>query len=169
MPTTPEEQLDAQHWDAVDEASELIQESKYQDALYLLRDVVQADPKNPYGYFFMGVAMFEVGQLAAARDAYRAALLLSPNYVGARGSLAQVLRLLGDLRGALTEGLATLRLKQDDPDALHAVGLAYAQLDQKTPALRYLRAFLETKPEIEIAQEVRHVMAELEGPDNDND
>jgi tetratricopeptide (TPR) repeat protein len=168
MPTTHEEKLDAQHWDAVEEASELIQEGRYQDALYLLRDVAQADPKNPYAYFFMGVAMFEVGQLEASRDAYRAALRLSPYYVGARGSLAQVLRLLGDLKGAVTEGLTTLRLKQDDPDALHAVGLAYAQLDQKTPALRYLRAFLETKPEIETAQEVRQVIAELEGPDNDS-
>ena len=155
---TPE---DAARWDAVEEATELLHEERYQDALYLLRDVVKADPGNPYGYYFIGAALYELGQLAPARDAYQAAVRLSPGYVGARGSLAQVLRLLKDFRGALREAEETLRLAPDDPDALHALGLSYAALGNRGSARHYLEAFLRTRPEFEAATEVARVLEML--------
>lgn len=155
---TPKNPTDEAHWEAVEEASELIHDERFQESLYILRDIAKADPKNPYAYYFMGVALYELGQLEAARDAYRAATLLAPAYVGARGSLAQVLRLLRDHRGALKEGLTALKFSPKDPDALHAVGLAYAALGDHIPAKRYLNAFLSTKPEFEISTEVRQVL-----------
>ena len=147
--------LDGAHWDAVEEATELIQEGQHQEALYALREVLRADNRNPYAFYFMGVALYELAQLEAARDAYRAAVRLAPSYVGARGSLAQVLRRLGDNRGAINESREALRLKPDDPDALHAAGMAHAALGHRSEAARYLEAFLRTKPELESAQEAR--------------
>ncbi|MCS6900726.1 MAG: tetratricopeptide repeat protein [Myxococcales bacterium] len=162
MALTPEEQLDRAHWEAVEEVAEVLQEGQFHQALYLLRDVVRVDRKNPYVYYFMGIAFYELGQLEEARDAFRAAVKIAPGYIGARGSLAQVLRRLRDYRGAITEGKATLALRKDDPDALHALGMAYAALGQRSEARRYLEAFLRSRPEYEATQEAQLVLQLLE-------
>lgn len=152
-------------WDAVDEASELIREGKYQDALYLLRDVIKADPDNAYAFYFMGTALYEAGQLEASRDAYKAAIRVAPGYVGARGSLAQVLRMLGQHAASVREAEEALRLSPDDPDALHAAGLAHAALGDRASATHYLDRFLLTKPELEAALEARQVLEALKAGD----
>src|SRR5437763_1301370 len=74
-PKSPE---DAAHWEAVEEATELLHEERFREALVVLRDVIKANPTNPYAYYFLGVALFEVGELEPARDAYRASLRISP-------------------------------------------------------------------------------------------
>lgn len=158
---------DAEQWAAVEEATELIQEERYQDALYALRDVVKADPTNAYAYHFMGVALYEVGQMQPARDAFRVAVKLAPSYLGARTHLAQTLRKLGEHRAAIREGMEALRLAPADGDALHAVGMAHVGLGNRTEGRRYLEAFLDTKPEFEIATEVRQIIEMIrlaEGP-----
>src|SRR5262245_22971443 len=81
------DKLDAARWDAVEEATELLREERFVEAMLALRNVIQADPKNPYAYSFLGTALFDAGQREAARDAYRAAIALAPNYLGARVGL----------------------------------------------------------------------------------
>ena len=152
---------DAAHWDAVDEARELLHEEAFHEALVELRRVLEADATNPYAFHFLGVALYEVGELAPARDAYRAALRLAPEYLGARVALAHVLRMLGDAREAVKEGLAALSQAPGDSDALHAVGLAYLARDDHKAARRYLEAFLEARPEFEAAVEVRAILERM--------
>ena len=48
---------DAAHWEAVDEAAELMHEERFHEALRVLHTVVKADPTNPYAFFFMGQAI----------------------------------------------------------------------------------------------------------------
>jgi tetratricopeptide (TPR) repeat protein len=152
----------ARDWAEVEEATELLHEERFQDALYLLRDVIKANARNPYAYYFLGVALFETAQLEAARDAYRAAVKLSPDYLGARVALAHVLRMLGDLRGAITESEEALRRNPSDGDALHAAGLAHAARGDDDAARRYLHAFLASNPEFEAAAEVRAILDTIE-------
>ncbi|NUQ77025.1 MAG: tetratricopeptide repeat protein, partial [Polyangiaceae bacterium] len=83
------------HWDAVEEATELLIEERYVEALIELRRVIKNDPKNPYAFNYLGVALFETGELEAARDAYRAAIRLAPDYLAARVGLSHALRTLG--------------------------------------------------------------------------
>src|SRR4051812_18325024 len=87
---------DAAHWEAVEEAAELMQEGQYDKALVTLRDAIKASPSNPYAYNFLGHALYELNQIEPARDAYRAAVRLSPDYLGARVALSHALRRLGD-------------------------------------------------------------------------
>jgi len=155
MVLTPEEEQDRARWEAVEEIAELLQESQYQQALYLVRDAAKKDPGNPYIFYFMGVALYELSMLEPARDAFRAAVKLSPRYIGARGALAQVLRRLRDFRGAIAEGKEALKISPDDPDALHAIGMSHAAQGHRSEAQRYLEAYLRTKPELEAAQEAR--------------
>lgn len=158
---------DATHWDEVEEATELLNEQKWQEALYTLRDVIKTNPQNPYAYYFLGHALYELGQLEPARDAYRAAVRLSPSYLGARVALSQTLRMLGDGRGAIAEGEAALRQAPDDADALFALGMAHAYRGDKDAARRYLHRFLDSRPEFETAQEARSVLAGFEREDEE--
>jgi Flp pilus assembly protein TadD len=156
-----DEAKDKAQYQAVEEAQELLHEERFQEALYALRDVLKKDPTNPYGYYFLGIALFETAQLEAARDAYRAAIRLAPDYLGARVSLSHVLRMLGDLRSAIAEAEEALKRRNQDPDALHAAGLAHAARGDREAAVRYLNAFLATNPEFEAAAEVRAILDTL--------
>jgi Flp pilus assembly protein TadD len=158
-----EPKSDAQHWAQVEEAVELLQEERFREALVELRGILQGDPKNPYGYYFLGVAFYEIGELESARDAYVACLKLAPSYLGARVALCHVLRTVGDLRGAIREGLAALSQTPGDADALYAVGLAYRARGDDEAARNYLTAFLATQPQFEVAVETRAILASLEG------
>jgi len=159
---------DKAYWDAVEEATELLHEERFRDALQELRGVIQRDPQNPYAYHYLGVALYEVGELEPARDAYRACLRLAPSHLGSRVALSHVLRQLGDAKGAIKEGTTALSQSPDDPDALHAVGMAYLARGDHAPARKYLRAFLATRPEFEVQVEVQAVLAQLDQEDPEN-
>ncbi len=159
------ERDDREHWSAVEEATELLHEERYREALVELRRVLGEDPKNPYAFYFLGVAFFEIGELEPARDAYAASIKLSPKYLGARVALSHVLRQLGDVRGAIREGMAALSIAPGDGDALHAVALAHHARGDVAAARKYFEAFLATNPEFEVAVEVRGLLAEMDlGP-----
>jgi tetratricopeptide (TPR) repeat protein len=157
-----DEAKDRAHWEAVDEATELLHEERFRDALSALRDVAKADPQNPYAYYFAGVALFEMGEMEPARDAYRACVRLAPKHLGARVALTHVLRQLGDLREALKEGTTALAQEPGDVDALHAIGLVHLARGDDAAARRYFEAFLASKPELEVAMEVRGILDGLD-------
>ena len=160
---------DAVHWAAVEEATELLHEERFHEALQVLRDVIRADPGNPYAFFFLGQALYEVGELQPARDAYRAALRLAPEHLGARVSLTHVLRKLGETRDAVSEGLVALEQAPTDGDVLYALGLAYLARGDNVAARRHLEAFLRANPELETRIEVEGLLAAMEGPGPAND
>jgi tetratricopeptide (TPR) repeat protein len=161
---TGDDAADRAHWTAVEEATELLHEERFREVLAELHGVIKGDPGNPYAFFFLGVAFFEVGEIEAARDAYEACLRLAPKHLGARVALTHVRRALGDVRGAIREGMAALSIAPGDGDALYAVALAYKARGDDVAARRYLEAFLATQPEFEIATEVRGMLAEMAGP-----
>jgi len=152
---------DGAQWDAVEEAAELLHEQRFHAALVELRRVLQEDGQNAYAFYLLGIALFESGELEAARDAYRACIQLAPSHLGARVALSHVLRALGDTRAALREGMAALAQADGDGDALHAVGLAYLARGEHAAARKYLEAFLETSPEFEVETEVRSILGTL--------
>jgi tetratricopeptide (TPR) repeat protein len=161
MPFEEKSTRDAAQWEAVEEASELILEDRYPEAMLKLRDVIKAQPNNAYAYFWLGVAFFETKQLEAARDAYQAAVRVSPDYLGARVSLSHVLRQLGDLKGALAQANEALRRFPKDGEAMHAAGLAYAAQGKRGAAQKHLQGFLDSRPELEASTEVRQILEML--------
>ncbi len=167
MTTTSDDAIeDGRRWAAVEEATELLHEERFREAMVELRRVLEADPKNPYAYYFLGVAFFEVGELEAARDAYSACLRLAPRYLGARVALSHVLRMTGDSRGAVREGMTALSGTPGDPDALYALALAHHARGDDAVARKYVDAFLATNPEFEVAVEARALLASLGGDDD---
>jgi tetratricopeptide (TPR) repeat protein len=167
QPMDRRDRIDAAHWDAVEEATELLQEGRYVEALVELRQVLKADPKNPYAFHYLGVAFFETAEREAARDAYEAALRIAPDYLGARVALSNVLRMLGDAPGALRQAREALRRRPEDAEAAHAAGLAYAAVGNRPAARQHLQNFLDSKPEFEAASEVRGILEMLGLGDDD--
>jgi Tfp pilus assembly protein PilF len=155
---------DAAHWAAVEEATELLHEERYREALEALRDILRDDPENPYAFFFLGQGLYEVGELEASRDAYRAALRLAPQHLGARVALTHVLRKLGETRDAVSEGLVALQQAPTDGDVLYALGLAYLARGDNVAARRHLEAYLRSNPELETRIEVEGLLQSMEGP-----
>lgn len=172
-PPVPVDPIDAKHWEEVEEAIELIHDQHLVEAILALRDVIKRSPKNAYAFHWLGVALFESDQLEAARDAYRAALALSPKYLGARVHLSHVLRMTGDVKGALEQAEIARRQSPDDPDTWHALGLAHAQRGEPDVARQFLEMYLaKGHPEIEVQLEVRGILDRLGQPrrrdDDDN-
>jgi tetratricopeptide (TPR) repeat protein len=153
---------DAEHWAAVEDATELLHEERFREALEALHEIVKKDPSNPYAFFFTGQALYEVGELEPARDAYRACLRLAPQHLGARIALTHVLRKTGDVREAVKQGMIALEQAPADSDALYAVGLAYLSKGEKAAARRYLEAFLRGKPELETRMEVEGLLSAMD-------
>jgi tetratricopeptide (TPR) repeat protein len=160
---------DAAAWDEVEEATELMNEGRFVEALLFLRNVIKSNPRNVYAYNFLGSALFETGQFEPSRDAYRAAIRLRPGYLGARVSLSHVLRKLGDINGALSQANEALRQYPGDGDALYAAALANAARGNRKAAKKQLEGFLTTNPEYEAQLEVQQILGMLglgdqEGP-----
>jgi len=155
------EHEDAEHWNAVEHAVDLLHEQCFREALECLRDVLSKNDKNPYAFFFLGQGFYEVGEIEPARDAYCACLKLAPRHLGARVALCHVLRKLGDCRNAIKQGMIALEQAPADSDALYAVGLAYLARGDDPAARRYLEAFLKTKPEFEVRLEVEALIARI--------
>lgn len=164
-PPIPVDPVDAKYWEEVEEPIELVHDQHLVEAILALRDVIKRSPRNPYAFHWLGVALFESDQLEAARDAYRAALALSPKYHGARVHLSHVLRMLNDVRGALEHAETARRQQPDDPDVWHALGLAYAQRGEPDVARQFLEMYLaKGHPEIEVQLEVRGILDRLGQP-----
>lgn len=153
---------DREHWAAVEEATELLHEERFREALENLREVIKNDPQNPYAFFFLAQALYEVGELEPSRDAYRAVLRLAPQHLGARVALTHVLRKLGETRDAVSEGLTALEQAPTDGDALYAVGLAYVARGDNLAARRHLEAFLRSNPELETRIEVEGILQAMD-------
>ncbi len=152
---------DAAHWEAVEEACEVLLEGRFEEGLRMLRDVIKADPTNPYAYHYVGVALYELRQIEPARDAYRAAVRYAPGYLAARVALSHVLRELGDARGALSEAQEALSRFPRDGDAMRAAGLAHAALGQRKAARRQLQGYLSSSADVEDRMEVQQILEML--------
>jgi Flp pilus assembly protein TadD len=160
---------DAARWEAVEAATEMMLEGDYHDALVRLRDIIKDDPTNHYAYYYTGTALFEVGQFEAAAAAYRAAVKLAPKYVGARVGLSHSLRIIDEHKAAMTEARKALEIAPGDGDAIFALGLAQAAFGDKPSARRSIKAFLQTGPEFEAANEARAMLDKLGQPDRPED
>jgi tetratricopeptide (TPR) repeat protein len=156
-------QDDAERWAAVEEATEHLVAGEPRAAVEALAPVLAADPGNAYAHHYLGVALFELGQLEPAKAAFGAALRLSPRYLGARVAMSHTARLLGDADAAVAEAAAAIEHFPDDGDALHALGLAHAARGERALALAALRRFLDTSPELESRLEVEGLIEVLGG------
>ncbi|MGF1466249.1 MAG: tetratricopeptide repeat protein [Sandaracinaceae bacterium] len=156
---------DGMRWEAAQEGAELLREGATSAAIAELETVLGVDADNPYALYFLGSAYFEDGDFDRALKAYVLALEAAPDYLGAMVGAAHSLRMMGRLAQALRMGQQVLARSPDDADGLYVLGLVHYARGEEEKALGYLERFLETGPEIEVAQEVRGLVTILRGQD----
>ena len=154
---------DSERWDAAEEGAERLREGDAHGAVVELERVITEDPDNEYAFFFLGGAHFELGAFDKAMKAYLVALEKAPEYLGAMVGLGQTLRLLGRYDQALRMGRQVLARDKNDSDGLYLMGLIHYARGDEAAAKAYLERFLESEPEVEVAQEARGLLEILSG------
>jgi tetratricopeptide (TPR) repeat protein len=158
-----EDERDTADWEAAVEGAELVREGEHQAAIQELSALIQREPKNPYGFHFLGSAFFETKDFARALKAYLSAVELKPDYMGALMGAGWSLHSLGRYREALRVGHQVLLKSKEDSDALHLMGLCHYSMGDAAAALGYMNRFLASQPEIEVALEVQGLIKVLRG------
>ena len=156
--SSQDDAVDAARWAAVEGAVEKLMDGEHTGALAELRAVLENDGQNAYAFRYAGAALFELDQLEAARDAYRAAVSMSPLYLGAHVGLVHTLRLCEDADAAVRHAKKTLELFPHDADAMYALGLALAARGERREAVRALTRFLASNPELEVQLETKGII-----------
>jgi cytochrome c-type biogenesis protein CcmH/NrfG len=146
------------HWEAVEEAVDLLETGEVDAAIDELGRLAAEDPENEYAFHFLGNALYEKKEYEKALAAYVRALEVVPRYAGAMIGAGQALRMLGQHERAMRMGKEVLRMRKDDPDALYLLGLIAFQRGEYKLAHGLLARFLETSPEVEVRLEVEGIM-----------
>ena len=137
--------MSADRWDQVSEAVELLNEGDAEAAVQKLRVVVVHDPGNADAHYWLGKALSRLNQFGAATVALQMALRQAPSFLGAWVELALCQRELGHLDDAIRSGTRALALRDDDPDALHLLGVSHAERAAEgdfKAAVRFLERFV---------------------------
>lgn len=91
-----------------------ISEGKTETAIETTRSIITLEPRNPTRYFQLGVLLSETEQIPEAMAAYRAAIVLDPQYANARYLLALTQLRQGESAAALEQLRIVKETNQDD-------------------------------------------------------
>lgn len=158
-----DDEVHAERLDAAEEGIELLRDGETERAIAALGRLAVAQADNEYAHFFLGNAHYAAESFERALACYVRALELAPRYLGARVGAGHALRMLGDHERALRMGKEALALAKDDPDALYLVGVVLFQRGDNAAARAFLKRFLETGPELEVALEVEGMLQVIRG------
>jgi cytochrome c-type biogenesis protein CcmH/NrfG len=150
-------------WEAAQDGAELIAEGNAEEAVRVLSKLVQDQPKNEHGWFFLGAAHYELTNYEQALTAYVKALEVKPFFIGAMINAGHSLRMVGRHEQAIRMGREVLKRDKNDADALFLLGAAHFARDDGAAAIDYLERFLDTRPEAEVATEARGMLQVLRG------
>ena len=89
--------------------------------------------KSGYGWYLRGGAHFELGQLDAAEEDFRGAVLAEPRLAEARGAIGHIQALRGDLAGAAESYKSVLALEPDNAAARENLQRISELQAQRTP------------------------------------
>lgn len=146
------------HWDAVEEAAELVSEGDYERAMLALHELLAVHPDNEYAYYYLGCAHYELEQYDKALKCYVKALELKPEYVGAMLHAGHALRMLGRYQEAVRMGQQIMVRVPNDADALFLIGAASFARGDDAKARDFLVRYLDSHPEAEVATEVQGML-----------
>jgi Flp pilus assembly protein TadD len=100
----------------------------------------------------LGLAELESGELDAASDSLRSAVLLGENHSESHFNLALIEQRRGMLLDAEHEALMSLRLNPDQPDARNLLGVIYAQKGETVRASLVLSELVRDQPDYQPAR-----------------
>ena len=141
-------------------ALDLQDEGHPAEALELWRAVLLAGPASAEDHFLAADLLYQLGDLAAARERYYMAIETDEEYDEARANLGCVLTELGDPRLAADAFRGALAHNSDFADAHYHLAHLLEQLEQPVEAREHWQAYLHLAPESSWAEEARERLEE---------
>jgi choline-sulfatase len=133
-------------YNRLNQASQAIFARRFDEALPVLRDVLQADPRNAYARQLLGNVYFERNETPKALEQYRELATLVPTSTLAHHWMAMCFLRLGQPDRALVESEAALALDPRYCDARILRSTVFAARGDYDAAIAELRAAIETDP-----------------------
>jgi tetratricopeptide (TPR) repeat protein len=128
------------------EAVALHQQGRVEEAQARYRQVLDAEPDNPYALNFSGAAHASLGDLEAAVQALERCVRVAPEYPDAHANLGIAYRASGRLEEALRAQERVVALTPRDAAALNEMGITLRRLGRYEAALEAYRRAIEAVP-----------------------
>lgn len=127
-------------------ATGAIEEKHYQQAISLLRQIVESDPADFPAWQELGTVYFILKNFEEAEQAYTQALLRHPDYVLALISLGRLRIARQNFEGAVLVLSNAIAVEPTAPQANFFLGEAYLQLRLGSKAVPYLYQAIKLDP-----------------------
>jgi TonB family protein len=128
-------------------AIQLIQENRCEDALKILVELTQKNPQDSQAWFYLGVASVKTNRVKAGSDALRKSIELDSTFAPAHTVLADALLQLGALATAAREAEQASQLDPTDPEAYYKLAFARFRQGSMEDAARYAELASSAKPD----------------------
>jgi TonB family protein len=104
--------------------------------------------KDPNGYYYWGVMLFNADKLDEAFEAFQKVrrVDVTAKHVGAAFYIAEIYRLRGKLQDALAQYQVVLNLKPDEVESLFQAGYLSFKLGQRDPAQHLFKRLIDVNP-----------------------
>lgn len=133
------------------EQSRLDEAADDQARLAIMQELAGARPDDAAVQFHLGNVLYDLGQLDAAITAYRRAIEIDGQLLGAHVNLGSALDEMGKLEDALVAYEAALAVDDSDARLLCNIGGVYFQKRRVDQALDYFQRALEADPKSQLA------------------
>ena len=130
-----------------DEAWELAEKGKHEDAVEEWRKAVELSPKEAKPRVLLGGELIRTGHLEEAIEQCQRALEIQPTFAEAHNNLGIALAKSGKLDEAITQYQKALKINPDYAEAHNGLGLALASSGRPDLAIAQYRKALEIQPD----------------------
>jgi tetratricopeptide (TPR) repeat protein len=136
----------AKHESAFDNATSAIEKKHYDQALSLLRQIVETDPNDFQAWERLGTVYFIQKNFAEAEKSYLEALKRHPGYAVVLISLGRLRIAQKNFDGAVEVLTQAVQVEPGSAQANYFLGEAYLQLKKGSKAVTYLYEALKLDP-----------------------
>jgi len=126
---------------------ELLQQGKHQQAASLYRELLTRQPGNPDALHLLAVAVYQLGDPAAAAEYARRAVSVKPEVADFHSNLGRYQLTLGNHEQARVSLEKALSLNAAHPMARLNLSLTLAAMGQPQDAIRHLREYVAALPQ----------------------
>lgn len=141
---------------------ELIKNKNYEEALKLLFEAIESDPKEVTHYINVGTILFDTGKLEEAERFFQKAITVNPEHGGAYYGLANIYYNAERFDEAVKLYQKAVANELQDADTYYMLGMSFVNLGDMNSALPYLmRAHELNNMDTEIAFQYGLVMCQL--------
>lgn len=111
-------------------------------AYFWSKQMINFGPENPWGYFYMGVAYFNMDEIDRAREKFEKARELSPGLLLNLYNLAHTYRILGEYNLAVEVLKRILELYPEESDPFYYLGICHNLMGADELAISSYQEFL---------------------------